>query len=300
MGRGYDADQVRHRLIRILDESEAGMSGVELASKMGMSRITLSKYLLYFEQHGVVHGKRIGNVTVWSIKSGFNDYSFPQDYFKVESAYMDMVLSGNAEDAIRLLERCVHSGAAPDKLILETIMQAFESIDRMYRTQKIGGLEMISFRDTLDRSLYALGDSQNIISTKNCITIETETIPDMSCRSVTAVLRSDGWHAYSLGDVSGVMDVFFDLELQKLLGRVWRGTPGVMILIVFGSNPDAFRFLADVFDTIRKKTSGNIRLAFCGDTGGKLLGSEMATTDVSNLIQWCDTIHQNMIKSLNS
>lgn len=293
MGRSYDIDEVRRRLIRILGKSEAGMSGVELASKMDMSRITLSRYLTSFEQHGVVCGKKMGNVTVWNIKRGFDDYSFPQDYFKVESAYMDTVVSGRAEDAIKLLENCVYSGAVPTRLILETIMPAFESINHMYETQKIGGLELMSLQDTLDRSLYTLGGSSDAVSTKNCIIINIETTPNISSQSATASLRSDGWHVYNLGDVSGIMDVFFDLELQKLLGRVWRGTPGIMILIAFGANQGAFRFLSGVVDTIRKKTPRNMWLAFCGDTGGKLLGSDMATTDVSKLIQWCNTIHRN-------
>ncbi len=294
MGRGYDTDEVRRRLIRILSESEAGMSGVELASKMGMSRITLSRYLTSFEQYGVVYGKRMGNVTVWNMKRGFDDYLFPQDYFKVESAYLDMITAGRAEDAIRLLENCVYSGATPTRLILETIMPAFESINHMYETQKIGGLELMLLQDTLKRSLHTLGDSSDVDKTKNCILMNTEPTDDILSQSVAASLRSDAWNVNNMGDVSGVMDVFFDLELQKLLGRVWRGTPGVMILIVFGGNLGAFRFISSAVSTIHKKTPKNIRLAFCGDTGKKLLGSEMATTDVSKLIQWCNTIHQNI------
>ena len=130
--------------------------------------------------------------------------------------------------------------------------------------------------------------------TKNCILMNTEPTDDILSQSVAASLRSDAWNVHNMGDVSGVMDVFFDLELQKLLGRVWRGTPGVMILIVFGGNLGAFRFISSAVSTIHKKTPKNIRLAFCGDTGKKLLGSEMATTDVSKLIQWCNTIHQNI------
>lgn len=294
MGRGYDTDEVRHKLIRVLGKSQSGMSGVELASKMGMSRITLSRYLTSFEQHGVVYGKKMGNVTVWHIKKGFDDYSFPQDYFRVTSTYLDTVVSGDAQGAVALLENCVYSGAKPVRLILDTVLPAYESIGRMYETQKIGSLERMSLQDTLDRSMYTLGRASNVSATKNCILMSTESNADIFCRAAAASLRSENWHVHNLGDIAGSVDVFFDLELQKLLGRVWRGTSGIMILVAFGGNLDALRFLASAVNTIRKKIPKNIQLAFCGETGGKLLGSDMATQNVSELIQWCDTVHQNV------
>ena len=45
MGKGYSTEEIREKLISILDDSVSGMSGVEVSEKMGINRITMSKYL---------------------------------------------------------------------------------------------------------------------------------------------------------------------------------------------------------------------------------------------------------------
>lgn len=293
MGREYGTEEVLRRLIGVLGKSRAGMSGVELASAMGMSRITMSRYLASFEQQGMVHGKRMGNVTVWSVKEGVDGYSFPQDYFRVAAAYMDALTTGNAEKAVSLLESCVYFGARPARLVLECVLPAFGSVTTMRREQRIGALESVLFQDILHRSLHALGRSSRTIPTKNCILMVADPLHELQCRAVDASLRSESWNVHNLGYMSDAVDVFFDLELQKMLGRVWRGMPGIMVIIVFGGDADALRFLSNSTDTVRKKIPKNIHLAFCVETDGRLQGSDMASPDISKVMQWCETIHQN-------
>ena len=46
MGKGYSVEEIREKLILILDDSVSGMSGVEISEKIGINRITMSKYSL--------------------------------------------------------------------------------------------------------------------------------------------------------------------------------------------------------------------------------------------------------------
>ena len=48
MGRGYSTEEIREKLILTLKDSETGMSGVEISEKIGVNRITMSKYLKVF------------------------------------------------------------------------------------------------------------------------------------------------------------------------------------------------------------------------------------------------------------
>ena len=48
MGRGYSTEEIREKLISTLEDSESGMSGVEISDKIGINRITMTKYLNIF------------------------------------------------------------------------------------------------------------------------------------------------------------------------------------------------------------------------------------------------------------
>jgi len=65
MGRGYSNEEMRQKLISALENSETGMSGVEISEKIGVNRITMAKYLKVFAVEGLLKQKNIGNVTLW-------------------------------------------------------------------------------------------------------------------------------------------------------------------------------------------------------------------------------------------
>lgn len=295
MGYGYGEEEVRRRLVDALGGSEIGMSGTELAIKMNMSRITLAKYLATFQQRGLVWGKPVGNVTIWRMGPGAGIYTFPDDYFRVGSAYLDVVISGDAEEVFSLVQNCINLGARPTRLVVEMVLPALESLDRMYAEGRLGGLERALLMDTVVMSLHYMRDpSTRAISTKNCILLAAEPQEVMRCRAAAAALISEEWRVHVPGDISTSVDVFFDLDLRKLLSRVWKGYPGVMVLVIFGGGTEALRFLASSTDEVRKSVPGNIKLAFCCDTDGKMMGADIASDNMVDILQWCETIHKNI------
>ncbi len=80
---------MRQKLILALEDSETGMSGVEVSEKIGVNRITMAKYLKVFAAEGLLRQKNIGNVTLWFLEPGQKSYIFPDDYFKIEPRYID-------------------------------------------------------------------------------------------------------------------------------------------------------------------------------------------------------------------
>lgn len=295
MGRGYGAEEVRRRLVEVLGSSESGMSGTELASRMSISRITLAKYMVFFEQRGLVKSRPAGNVTIWYMGREAGIYTFPDDYFRTESAYLDAVVSGNAEAVFSLVQNCIHSGARPARLVTEAVLPALDSLDRLYDEGRLGGLERALMKDIVSRSLhYMIWPPARPVPTKNCILLAAEPRDMMACRAAAAALRSEGWQTHIPGDISESADVFFDLDMRKLLGRIWKGSPGVMVVGVLGGDEEVLRFLAGSVDAVRKGGPGNIRLAFCSRTGGKRLGADMASESLEDILQWCETIHKNL------
>jgi predicted transcriptional regulator len=70
MARGYQTDEIKQKLVDVLQGSKTGMSGVEIAEKLGVNRITITKYLNVFAAEGLIREKKIGNVNLWYIEEG--------------------------------------------------------------------------------------------------------------------------------------------------------------------------------------------------------------------------------------
>ena len=55
--------------------------GVEISKKIGVSRITMAKYLRVFAAEGLLRQKNIGNLTLWFLESGQENYYLTWIYF---------------------------------------------------------------------------------------------------------------------------------------------------------------------------------------------------------------------------
>ena len=48
MARSYQADEIKEKLIDILQNQKTGLSGLEISERIGINRITMTKYLQVF------------------------------------------------------------------------------------------------------------------------------------------------------------------------------------------------------------------------------------------------------------
>ena len=85
MARSYQADEIKEKLIDILQNQKTGLSGLEISERIGINRVTMTKYLQVFAAEGFIKQKNIGNVIIWFIEDGTEQFHFPDDYFKILS-----------------------------------------------------------------------------------------------------------------------------------------------------------------------------------------------------------------------
>ena len=62
MAKGYQTKVLKEKLIEVLVNSKTGLSGVEISEKLGVNRVTMTKYLNIFATEGMIGQKNIGNV----------------------------------------------------------------------------------------------------------------------------------------------------------------------------------------------------------------------------------------------
>ena len=296
MVRGYLVEEIREKLISILKDSDSGLSGVEISKKINVSRITMIKYLKVFAAEGLLRQKNIGNVTLWFLEPGQESFIFPDDYYKITSKYLELLVKGNEDQVYSLIRNCLHSGASINKLILEVIYPTIEYVNNLFDSGKIGAAEQNLLGTTISKSLNIFNQiSISADPKKNVVVIAADPDSVLISESASASYHSDGWNVSHLGDMSSAINVLFDLDFQKLVGKIWKQKPGVLLIVIFSQTSEGLTFFADSINPNKKKSDKFMKLALCGKISKKTkINSDLLSDKIGDILQWSNTISENL------
>ena len=295
MGKGYESTEIRQKLIDLLDDSKTGMSGVEISKKLGVNRTTMTKYLKVFAAEGFLRQNNIGNITLWFLESGQEAYSFPDDYFKVAPQYLEKLIKGQETQIYSLIKNCLNSGASVPKLVTEVIIPSIDSIQKLYDDGKIGNTEEKLLQNIISKSLQIFNQISIDSNPKNnIIVISADAYSILLSEAASASLHSNGWKVFHLGDMSSAINVLFDLDLQKLMGKIWKQKSGIMIILVFSNTEEGLHFFAESVNSIKEKLGKRVRLALCGKVGKKTkIQSDLISEKFEDVLQWSKTVSES-------
>jgi len=296
MGKGYSTEEIREKLISTLDNAVSGMSGVEISEKIGINRITMAKYLKVFAVEGLLRQKNIGNVTLWFLEPGQESFNFPDDYFKIALQYIECLVKGKEDQLFSLIRNCLHSGGTVNRLVLEAVFPSIQHIQKLYDDGKIGTSEQNLLRTTISKSLQIFNQIQVTSDPKkNIIVIASDAQSRLDSEAASAIYHSDGWKVSHLGDMSSAINVLFDLDFQKLIGKIWKQKPGVLIVAVFSQTGEGLDFFANSINPIKEKSGKHMKLALCGKISKKSeINSDVASEKIEDILQWSQTVFQNL------
>lgn len=296
MGRGYSSEEIREKLISVLEDSETGMSGVEISEKVGVNRITMTKYLQVFAADGLLRQKNIGNVILWFLEPGQESFNFPDDYFKITSKYIENLVKGTEDQVYSLIRNCIHSGASITSLILEVILPAIDSVNELYDDGKIGTSELNLLRTTISKSLQIFNQLSVVPDPKkNVIVLAADSKSSLISEAASSAYHSDGWRVSHLGDMSPAINVLFDLDFQKLIGKIWKKKPGILIVVVFSQTSEGLIFFVDSITPIKEKSGKRMKLTLCGKISKKSkINADLKSENLDDILQWSKTTFQNL------
>ncbi len=296
MGKGYSTEEIREKLISILADDVSGMSGVEISEKIEINRVTMSKYLKVFAAEGLLRQKNIGNVTLWFLEPGQESFNFPDDYFKIASQYLEYLVKGTEDQVYSLIRNCLHSGGIANRLVLEAIFPSIKHVQKLYDDGKIGTSELNLLMNTISQSLQIFNQIQVVSDPKkNIVVIASDAQSRLSSEAASAVYHSDGWRVSHLGDMSSAINVLFDLDFQKLIGKIWKQKPGILVVVIFAQTDEGLNFFADSINPIKEKSGKQMKLALCGKVSKKSkIVSDLISEKIEDILQWSQTISQNL------
>ncbi|EGG41072.1 putative transcription regulator [Candidatus Nitrosarchaeum limnium SFB1] len=295
MGRSYQSTEIRQKLIDVLKDSKTGMSGVEISEKLGVNRTTMTKYLKVFAAEGFLRQKDIGNISLWLLEPGQETFYFPDDYFKVAQLYLENLVKGNESQVYSLVKNCINSGASVRKLVAEVILPSMDSIQKLYDDGKIGKSEEKLLEHIISKSLQILSQiSVDPNPKKNIIVISADNQSNLLSEAASTSLHSNEWNVFHLGDMSSAINVLFDLDLQKLIGKIWKQKSGVLLISVFSNTEEGLHFFAESINSIKEKMGKKIRLALCGKVEKKTkIDSDLISEKFDDILQWTENVYEN-------
>ena len=297
MTRGYQTEEIKEKLVDLLSSSKTGLSGLEISERLEINRITTTKYLNVFAAEGLIKQKNIGNVNLWFIEDGTEKFHFPEDFFKVKTKYIEYLTARKEHQVYNLVRNSFHSTTQPVKIITEIVVPAIESIYGIFDQGKIGKSELNFLEKIISNSRQTInlenfdGDRK-----KNGILISADYQSTLLSEATSASFHADGWQVFSLGNMSSSIDVLFDLDLQKLLTKVWKPGAGIMIIVVFSSTSESMKFFAESVNTIKAKSRRNLHLAVCGDMKKNAgIKADLVEEDIEAILQWSQTTFESSI-----
>jgi predicted transcriptional regulator len=294
--RGYQVEKIKEKLIDILRDSRTGLSGIEIAEKLKINRLTMTKYLQVFAAEGLVKQKNVGNVNLWFMEEGVESFEFPADFFRVKNKYLQHVFSGASKEAHNIIRNSLHSRANPTKIITEVILPAIESVQNSYDTGKIGKSEKNFLDHIILGSIYLIILTEHDTDLKkNVVVFSSDSENSLMAQAASAAFHDQGWKVSQLGDMSTAIDVMFDIDLQRFLNKVWTKKQGLMVIVVFSSTESTIKFFSQAITTSKAKFGKALHLAFCTKLAKKPKEeADFVSEDIEKVLQWCQTVYESM------
>ena len=296
MTRGYDETEIKFRLIKLLHSSKSGISGVEISEKLGINRVTMSKYLNKFAAEGTITQQSIGNLNLWFVDEDIEQLTFPDDYFLAQEKFTSHVIDCTEKPAYNLIKNCINSKAKMDKIITEIILPTIPQVQKLFDDGKIGKSEEQLMTGIISNSIQLITHhSSHSESGKNIIILSADSESSLISEAAGAAFRSQNWNVFSIGDMSSSIDVLFDLELRKLLSKTWKSKEGVMIILVFSQTEEGLKFISDSFYSVKEKSENNLFIVLSGKTGKKVkIKGDLSTSKLEDIFQWSNTKYENL------
>ena len=296
MARGYDASEVKFRLIKLLRDSKTGISGVQISERLGINRVTMTKYLNIFSAEGIISEKSIGNVNLWFVEDGTEQLQFPDDYFRVSEQYLNHISSCSDSSIHNLIRNCLNSDVNITRLMTEIILPAIAQIQKNFDEGKIGKIEEQLMKNIMSKSIQIINtQTQNLENEKNVIIIASDPQSVIRSQAISAAYHSQGWNTCFLGDMSSSIDVLFDLELKKLLSKIWKSKQGLMIVVIISDTEEGLKFFSEAFYSVKGKNDDNLYLKLSGKIGKKVkIKSDLQTEQFEDILQWSQTKFENI------
>lgn len=289
--KGYLLEDVKKRIIESLKEEETGLSGVELAKKVNINRVTLTKYLKVLETMGLVKRKSLGISNVWYLDQSMEKASNAKDILDIRKFYMDMLL--NYKDGKSVLLNAVHSNIEPINIIVEVIVPSINTAYELYNRGSITASEVMIINNLALESLILikLNADRSNKSKASAIFMNAPLESNIIGSKVLEVIfYIKGWNTYFLGSPSSQSDLLFDIDLMRFINKIWKKDE-LLLVGIYADEVEHIQGIKEVIEDIRSKTGSLHILAFAPSDDITFDSKDYHTDELYKAIEWAETLY---------
>jgi methanogenic corrinoid protein MtbC1 len=304
MYRRYTLDEIKRKIIDVLDSAGGtGLSGIELAERMGINRVTMTKYLDVMHAMGLLKKKKVGSVNVWFVEIGVGDIEFPINYIQVQQKLINSILAGDEDQARRILVNVLNSNIDQVRVMTDAILPAVNTIGELYSRGRLNKTErtfllnlMMELIDLVKFTLRPTEHKANahvicVASSQNRIHL---------AKSAAVAFLARGWDSSYIGDIEEQIDPFFDIDFQRYVSRLWDNKRGLMVVCIFSSGEGSLRFLLSTSKAMKGRLKGQLRITAITTQELQPMaedGADYVAKDLLSLIEWAEREYNNSISS---
>jgi methanogenic corrinoid protein MtbC1 len=292
--RRYTLDEVKRKIVDVLQGAGAGLSGIELADRTGINRMTITKYLDIMHAVGLVKKKKTGNVNVWFLETGVADIEFPVNYIQVQQKLINAMLAGEEELARRILLSVLNSDVDQVRLLTDVVLPAVNTVGELHSRGRLDKTER-TFLLSLTMELIDLVKF-NVRPSEQKANVHVIAVAGSGdkvhvAKSAAVAFSALGWDSLYIGDVEEQIDPFFDIDFQRYISRVWGNKHGLMLVCIFSSGEGSLRFLSSTAKAMKGRLRGELRIAVIATPelqAGAEENSDHVAKDLLSLIEWAE------------
>ena len=295
MYRRYTLDEIRRKIIDVLQSAGGtGLSGVELADRIGINRMTVTKYLDVMHAMGLLKKKKIGNVNIWFAQIGVDDIEFPINYIQVQQKVISSILAGDEDHARRILLSVMNSSVDQVRVLTDVIVPAVNTIGELYSRGRLNKTERVFLlnlmMELIDLIKFNVRPAEQKAHAQVVCVAGSEDKTHMA-KTASVALLARGWDSIYIGDVGKQIDPFFDIDFQRYLLRLWSSKHGLMLVCIFSSGEGSLRFLSSTAKQLRGKIKGELRIAVIATDEIQSVAQESSdyvAKDLLALVEWAE------------
>jgi methanogenic corrinoid protein MtbC1 len=295
MYRRYTLDEIKRRIVDVLQSAGGtGLSGVELADRIGINRMTITKYLDVMHAMGLLKKKKIGNVNIWFVQIGVGDIEFPINYVQVQQKLISSILAGDEDIARRILLSVMNSNVDQVKVMTDVIVPAVNTISELYNRGKLNKTErtflLSLMMELIDLVKFNVRPGEQKPNAHVICVAGSEDRSHMA-KSAAVALLARGWDSSYIGDVGEQIDPFFDIDFQRYLLRLWSNKHGLMLVCVFSSGEGSLRFLSSTAKQMKGRVRGELRITTVTTPQLQTVAEESSdyvAKDLLALVEWAE------------
>jgi methanogenic corrinoid protein MtbC1 len=292
--RRYTLDEVKRKIIDVLQGAGTGLSGIELADRTGINRMTITKYLDVMQAMGLVKKKKTGNVNVWFLETGVDDLELPINYLQVQQKLIGAILAGEEEQARRILLNVLNSNADQIRMLTDIVLPAVNTVGELYSRGRMDKTErafllnlMLELIDLVKFNVRPSEQKANAYA----LAVAGSGDKVHVAKSGAVALYALGWDSLYIGDVEEQIDPFFDIDFQRYISRIWGNKRGQMLVCIFSSSEGSLRFLSSTAKAMKGRLRGELRVAILATPELQAVAeenSDLVAKDLLSLVQWAE------------